>query len=462
MNKRLKSAAAVLFALLLAFSFMAGQQFEKVRAAQQGSTAGLAQVLSAVQPVLPSSDGKPAASAVPATDLFQEVLNLLRAQYVERVDGPSWERKLGYGAVRGMLATLADPYTRFMEPEEHQAFQKENEGHFDGIGATITMVPVPPAEGDETLTAMVRCPYCGSFVDAGKHQRVGIQAPLPNSPAARAGLRPHDLILSIDGESTQGMDLAAAVKLIRGKAGTKVKLLIGREGASSPLEKLITRGVIEVPAVEAKVPKHPGEVASLAINTFNERTAEMAEDAIKRFNEAKAGGLVIDLRDCPGGLFSSALQMARMFVPKGPVVYVQERGRERRPQPSDGGTKGPAFKGPLAVLVNAGSASASEILAGAIQDYRVGTIVGEPTWGKGVVQTVLPLVDGSAVVVTTAKYFTPKGRDINKTSEGKGGIIPDKLVKLPKDFQLNDVRLTDKDPQYAEAVKILQRKVAAR
>jgi len=461
MSRRLRSAVVLVFALSIAFSFLSGQQFERVRA-EQGKIASLGQVISATQPAASQAEDEAAAQDVSAAELFQEVFGALRSQFVEKIDGPSWERKLGYGAVRGMLAGLADPYTRFMEPEEHQAFQRENEGHFDGIGATITMMQVPATESEKKLSHTIQCSYCGSFLDPDiKHERVAIQAPLPNSPAAKADVRPRDLILAIDGKPTQGMDLGTAVRLIRGKAGTKVALSIGREGAAKPIEKTILRGVIDVPAVETKLPERPGGVGSLTINTFNERTLEMTLEGLKRLRAANAAALVLDLRDCPGGLFSSALQVGRLFVGDGPIVYVQERGRERRPQPSNSSKRGAAFRGPLAVLVNGGTASAAEILAGAVQDYGLGSVIGETTWGKGVVQTVLPLQDGSALVVTTAKYFTPKGRDINKTSDGKGGIVPDQVVKVPKDTVLTYVRLTDQDPQYAEALKILRRKVAA-
>lgn len=374
---------------------------------------------------------------------FQEALNQVRTLYVEEVKD---ESKLTYGAIRGMLASLSDPYTRLMEPKEYQDFMGENQGHFEGIGATLGMREVKPkqdqAETAKRVGAPVRCPVCGSDVTEAKLMRPTIIAPLPGSPAQRAGLRAEDTILKVDDLSTDGISLSEVVKHIKGPAGTKVTLLVGRRDATEPVKIVVTRGPIDVPAVESKM---LGDgVGYLKINTFSEKARADVERGLRSLRTQGMKGLLLDVRNNPGGSLRACLEVAALFV-KGPAVYIQERGGSRRPQQADNGGK--QFDLPLVMLVNKGSASASEILAGAIQDEHAGKVIGQTTFGKGLVQTVVRLSDGSALAITTAKYFTPSGRDVNEK-----GITPDKVVELAPDIE----PMSDKDVQKHAALEALK------
>jgi len=461
MSKTRRTLIALVVVLTIALSFQAGRRFQLASAMQASLSPGARVVTGLTLPHVRTASTPAHRTVVSEYQVLEDVWRTVTAHYVERLDSQASETKLAYGAARGLLAALGDPYTRFMDPDEYNEFQKETEGHFDGIGATITMLKVP-AESDQAKRLRgTTCPLCGGhfFPDSW---RVGVQAPLADSPAAKAGIRPHDLILAIDGMPTEGMDLTSAVKLIRGPAGKAVRLKIGRQGLSGPIEKMVVRAVITVPNVEVKVPRAPAGIGVITIRTFNEQAADGVAAGLQRMRKAKAGALVLDLRNCTGGLLKSAIDISRQFVPTGPILQVQERGQPRRAEPPDPKKPGDAPNLPIAVLVNGGTASAAEILAGAIQDEKKGFLVGERTFGKGLVQTVIPMRDGSAVAVTTARYFTPSGRDINRSASHAGGIVPDEIVPIPKNLVLEDVRLTDRDPQYARAVKDLQARIAVR
>ena len=461
MSRTHRTLMAFIVVLTIALSFQAGRRFQQASAMQVSPSPQASMVTGLAVPRAEPKDNLRRQSAVSEHDLIEDVWRTVTAHYVERLDSRSAETKLAYGAARGLLAALGDPYTRFMEPDEYDDFQRETEGHFDGIGATITMLKVPVEPDQAKRLAGVTCPLCGGHFFP-ENWRVAVQSPLPGSPAAKAGLRPHDFILAIDGMPTEGMDLNSAVKLIRGPAGKSVRLKIGRQGLDGPIEKTIIRGVITVPNVEVKAPRARGDIGVITIRTFNEQAADAVTAGLEQMKKDKASALVIDLRNCTGGLLRSALDIAREFIPTGPILQVQERGQPRRPEPPNPKKPGEAPNLPIAVLVNGGTASAAEILAGAIQDDKKGFLVGERTFGKGLVQTVVPMRDGSAVVVTTAKYFTPSGRDINRSAKHPGGIVPDEVVPFPKDLVMEDVRLTDRDPQYARAVKSLRSKITLR
>ncbi len=431
--------------VLTVSAFLAGRQYQVLAA--QRDTLDLRSLQAAAAPM--AATGKATVSDdvdLRPLEAFQEVLDNLRAHYVDKVDDTSG---LTYGAIRGMLQSLKDPYTRLLEPKDFAQFQKESEGHFDGIGATLSMTEVPglPSGAARSLPGL-RCPNCGADLHA-KTYRVSVTSPIAGSPAFKAGLRAGDLILKINGQPTDGMDVSEAVNLIRGESGTPVTLLVGREGLRKPLEIKIVRGTIDVPTVEHKMLE--GKIGYIRLNLFNEKIVPGTRAALADLEKQGMKGLVLDLRNNPGGLLGECVEVSRQFIDKGPVVFVQERGGAKRPYVGrESETK---FHHPLVVLVNGGTASASEILSGALQDYGVAKLVGTTTYGKGLVQTVLPMSDGSALLVTTARYYTPKGRDINKK-----GIAPDKVVELPADVT---EYLSDKDTQFHAALDMVRQEVAA-
>jgi carboxyl-terminal processing protease len=279
---------------------------------------------------------------------------------------------------------------------------------------------------------------------------MNIVAPLPGSPAAKAGVRAGDLILQIDGARTEGMTLTEAVNRIRGERGTKVKLLLGREGATQPIVREIMRGPIELPTVETRM--LDDRIGYMRVNYFYDDTGRSVTGGLKELREKRMRGLVLDLRNNPGGLLNRCVEVVRQFVAEEPVVYVQERGQPMRPFRGEGSGAGHRFELPLVVLINKGSASGSEILAGAIQDAKVGRLVGATTYGKGSVQTILPLRDGAAIALTTSKWYTLARRDISRK-----GIAPDVAVDMPAEVALDG----PDDVQYKKALELLRQQVAA-
>jgi len=438
----------LVFALLLVLTtcaFTAGRHYQLLAASQTPS--GLRYLSASTGQAVAGPDKTAAAGEgdLRPLETFQEVLDDLRQFYVDKVED---SRPLTYGAIRGMLRALDDPYTRFMEAKDYAAFRRESEGHFEGIGATLGMTEVPPVPDATRTLPTVVCPNCGADLHA-KSYRITVTSPIQGSPAAKAGLKAGDYILKVDGKSTAGMDLSEAVSLIRGQAGTPVTLTVGRKGLAKPFEVKIVRGTIDIPAVEYKM--LPGKVGYLRLNIFNEITADKSRKALDDLESQGMEGLLLDLRNNPGGLLGECVEVARQFVSKGPIVYIEERGGKRRSYDIPDAKR--KFAHPMVVLVNKGTASASEILSGAIQDYHLGTIVGTTTYGKGLVQTVMPLSDGSALSLTTARYYTPKGRDINKK-----GIEPDRVVELPAEVS---ELATDQDTQYQEALKLLRQEIAS-
>ena len=437
---------ALLVALMIC-SFMAGRQFQilsdsggfdlpqAARGTRVASAVGIA-----------PSDLANDVDLQPLETFGQALENVTR-YYVHPIED---RKKLTYGAVRGMLASLQDPYTRFMEPAEYRAFQQENEGHFEGIGATIGFTELKPNGDAAKVTPGLRCPSCGSEIHP-RGYRVSIVAPLPGSPAAKAGVQAGDLILQIDGVSTEGMTLGDAVKRIRGERGSTVKLLLGREGTAQPIAKEIVRGPIEVPTVETKMLE--GGIGYMRLNYFYEDTSKSVSEGLEKLRAEHMRGLVLDVRNNPGGLLNRCIEVAHEFVDKDPVVYVQERGQPMHPFFGGDKGKGHKFGYPLVMLINKGSASASEILAGAIQDTKTGKLVGTTTFGKGSVQTILPLKDGSALALTTSKWFTLSRRDIEHK-----GVAPDVTVEMKPDAAL----VSASDAQYQKALEMLREQVAAR
>lgn len=379
--------------------------------------------------------------------LFQEALRRLNQEYVEPIDHPE---ELTYSAIRGMLTPLKDPYTRYMDPKEFHDFNSENEGRFAGIGATLNMVEVPsvkPKAGEGIMAPMV-CPSCGAHISEAKYYRVAIVEPMPGTPAAKANLQPGDFITKIDDASTDGLLVGDVADKIRGVEGSQVKLTISRKGTEKPFDVTITRAQIEVPAVESKM--LDGNIGYMHVLSFNEKTATETRAALMDFNKANARGVVLDLRNNPGGLMSECIRVASMLLPTDNKLVVSTKSRGGHSEEYNR-TERPLYTAPLVVLVNKGSASASEILSGALKDYKRAEIVGESTFGKALVQSVIPLSDGSAMAITTAHYYTPAGHDI-----AKKGVAPDVVVELDKDVKIT----SEKDNQAEAALRILKEEMA--
>jgi len=454
MRLRYQLVLAVLVITLMVSSFLAGRQFESVAAvaAEAGleyerDGSGLVAALFGL-----NEGGKAEIDDISLQPLetFQEVLTHLRRQYVSQIED---ERKMSYGAVRGMLAVLRDEpfedrYSRFMEPPEYRSFLEENEGHFGGIGAEIGVREIDVEEVPELKG--VRCPVCGSEISNPKRFQTVIIAPLPGSPAERAGIRAGDAILRIDDMPTAGITLGEVVQRIKGRPGTLVKLLVAHSGEAQPTEVQITRSVIQVRSVEWRL--LPDRIGYLHISTFNDTTPDLVKEALADLRGQGMRALLLDLRNNAGGGLEVCVEVASQFIDDGPVVYIQERGEERRARNAHPGTG--RVEVPLVALVNVGTASSAEILAGVIQDYELGSLVGVKTFGKGLVQTVFPLRDGSALALTTARYFTPKLRDIDHR-----GISPNVVVEQPSSKEYV-APLGESDAQGAEALRLLKKALA--
>ncbi len=337
--------------------------------------------------------------------LLVDVLGLVSDNYVDEPE----TQKLIYGAASGMVRTL-DPYSQFMEPEFHREMKTETEGQFGGVGLRLTLV-------DDWLT---------------------VQTPMPGSPAYRLGVLPNDRVLEIDGAATKDMNMSDALRTLRGAPGTKVKLKLERGledhgndegGAWKTLTVDITRELVKIESTLSM--KLDGGVGYLRIAEFSAKTADDVADAVKKLKKDGATSLIVDLRNDPGGLLSAAVEVASMFLGEGKlVVYTQGRKPDSR-QDFTAGAKAPYPALPLVVLINGGSASGSEIVAGAMQDHKRAVVVGERSFGKASVQSLIPLPDGSGLRLTVARYYTPAGRSIQRDEKNKtGGIVPDILVPV--------------------------------
>ena len=322
-------------------------------------------------------------------ELFEHALSIVRSDYVEEPDS----KQLMYGALKGMLATL-DPYSQFLDPDSYNELRVETEGEFGGLGIEITIK-------DDLLT---------------------IISPIDDTPAYRAGLKPGDRIVKIDGEITRGITLLEAVKKLRGEPRTPVVLTILREGDNELKDVSVTRDIIKIESVrDAKILEE--HVGYIRVSDFREGTSRDLTDALARLKDEGMHGLIVDVRNNPGGLLDVAVTVTELFLRRDEVV-VSTKGRLRNQNLEYRARRDGSVNGqPVVVLINEGSASASEIFAGAIQDHKRGILIGEKSHGKGSVQTVFPMKDGSALRLTTSKWFTPSGRPIHDT-----GITPDVVV----------------------------------
>lgn len=325
---------------------------------------------------------------------------------------PSSEDSMTAGAIDGMLGTLGDKYAMYFTPKEYTDFQTTQKGEFYGIGVSVGL---------------------------SKDGQPQIAQVFPNTPASKAGLKPGDLIVALNGVRKAKWDLEDFVSKMRGPIGTKVAIEVKR-GTATPFPVTLTRDRIVVPNTEVKT--FPGGVGYVRLMTFNERAGADLNTALRQLDAKGAKGYILDLRGNPGGLLTSAVDVVSLFVKDGVVVRVDERGKPEEEIRTNGGT---VFGKPLVVLIDANSASASEIVSGALEDYARATLVGETSYGKGSVQTILPLANGGGMKLTTAHYLTPKKNVIN----GKG-VTPDIVVKM--DPKLQASATTDTQLQRAIAV----------
>ena len=364
-----------------------------VLAALGGTVAGVLISTQIAAPLIAQEADKPA-SVYQQLDLFGDIFERIRADYVEPVD----EKKLIEAAINGMLTSL-DPHSSYLPPDDYDDMRVQTRGTFGGLGIEVTQ--------EEGFIKVV--------------------SPMDGTPAAEAGIESGDFITQVDGESLMGLTLDQAVEKMRGPVGSELTITIVREGTTEPFDVTLTRDTIKLTAVKGRL---EGKTAVLRITTFNDQTYPNLEDSLKKaVDEAggmdKINGVVLDLRNNPGGLLTQAIKVSDAFLDKGEIVST--RGRNPEDSERYNATAGDLAEGkPIVVLINGGSASASEIVTGALQDHHRAVVVGTKSFGKGSVQTIMPIQGDGAMRLTTARYYTPSGRSIQAL-----GIAPDITVQQP-------------------------------
>lgn len=327
------------------------------------------------------------------------------------------------GAYKGLLEGLGDPYTCYYTAEEFDALMETTSGTYYGIGAVV----------QQNLKTMY----------------ITIVKPYVDGPAYNAGMLPGDIIYMVDGVDVTGMDIDNVVAMMKGPEGTIVKVSVIRDGVADPVELTITRGKIEIETIEYEMLDN--SIGYIAISGFDEPTPKQFKDAIKDLQKQNMKGLVIDLRDNGGGLLDAVVEMLDYILPKGMIVYTEDKYGNRE---EFKGTDKETLELPMAVMINGNSASAAEIFAAAMQDYEAATLVGTTSFGKGIVQSILPLTDGTAVKITISRYFTPKGVCIHGE-----GVTPDVEVELKEELKQQVIIPKDQDNQLAEAIKAVLGKI---
>ncbi len=346
-------------------------------------------------------------------DLFGEVLEKIKEDYVDEVD----QTGLMDSAINGVLQSL-DPYSAYMSPELFTEMQTDTRGEFGGLGIEIGM-------------------------EAGV---VKVISPIDDTPAAKAGIKAGDYIVKIGDEQVQGKSLMEAVKIMRGPVGTDIKLTIRRKNVKKPLEFKITRKIIEIKSVNSEILGEKENLGYIRLKSFNENSDKQFLKVVKKFEKnLKLKGYIIDLRNNPGGLLTQAINITDFFLEEGEIVST--KGRKLLETRKFFARKGDEIKGkPIVVLINNGSASASEIFAGALKDHKRAIILGESSYGKGSVQSIIPLRNGGGMRLTISKYYLPSGKSISEV-----GVTPDILVEEKgEDFEIK----TKKDNQLNYAVKL--------
>lgn len=396
--------------ILIIVSFLAGQSSQKEQSAIQYSAQDGDYEVSIDNKYSTTPEGKTIKNV--DFNLYWQVWDTVKTTYVDSEEIS--EEDLFYGSLEGMIKAVDDPYTSFLDPELSKRFNDDLSGSFEGIGAEIGI-------RDDTLT---------------------IIAPIDGMPAQEAGLKSGDKVLSIDGKSTAGISIDKAVDTIRGEKGTDVTLTIYREGLEETKDITITRGVITIESVTTEMLED--QIMLISISNFNEDTEAIFSQAIEEAKTKEAKGIILDLRNNPGGFLDSAIEIASEWVETGPVVLEKFDENDITKYQAKGVARLKDYK--TVVLLNQGSASASEIVAGALQDYNEATIVGEQSYGKGSVQTLKPFSDGSSLKVTVAKWLTPQGDSISEK-----GITPDVEIEYSiEDFE------NDRDPQLDKAMEIIK------
>lgn len=346
--------------------------------------------------------------------LLWDAIAEINEKYVNR---PADMEKVLYGAVSGAVSALEDPYSEFLPPRAAQEFRDELAGNLEGIGAEIAI----------------------------KNDLLTVISPLSDSPAEKAGVKAGDYIEKINGAETRGLGIGEAVEKIRGPAGTKVVLTVYHKGLTDSQDITITRAKIEIQSVESEIRKENGKkIGYIKMRRFGEDTARNMESIVSDFLTQNVDGIILDVRNNPGGFLETAVDVASLWVPEGKIVVIQEFGGGER-QEYQSQSSGRLSDVPTVVLVNGGSASASEIVAGALRDHDLATLVGEKSFGKGSVQEVINMRDNADLKLTIAKWLTPAGHDLNKD-----GLEPDEKVELKdEDFA------ADRDPQMTKALELL-------
>ena len=344
----------------------------------------------------------------------KEIENLINQYYLDEID----EQQIEDTMYTGLVAGLDDPYSVYYTEEELKTMEESTSGEYSGIGATLTQNP------DTKEMSVVSC--------------------FENTPAEEAGLLPGDIIVGWNGSSVEGMELSELVSKIKTDPDEHLTLEIERDGDTMEVE--LTRREVEIPTVESEM-LHD-QIGYIKLLEFDEVTAEQFRAALDQLEEQEMEKQIIDVRDNPGGVLQTVCDMLDELLPEGLIVYTEDKDGNKKEYTSDGEHQ---FTKPLAVLTNENSASASEIFAGAIQDYSLGTIVGTTTFGKGIVQRIFYLSDGTGVKLTVAKYYTPKGHDIHKK-----GITPDVEVELDENLKNKITISHDEDNQLQKAIKLLQ------
>lgn len=348
----------------------------------------------------PSEEVKEEISSYEMDEKIEGLITLINEKYYK--DDVDMDQLMD-GIYHGLMDAVGDPYTRYYSPEEFQGLLEDTTGRYSGIGAYVRY--------DTTLNYPV------------------ISKPIPGSPAEEVGLMPEDILIEVDGESVYDMgDLDAVVKLIKGEEGTTVNVTILRGKDKERLEFTIQRRKITVETVTYEL--YDDKMAYMQITSFDTVTPTQFLKAKLELEKGGMKGLILDLRGNPGGSLAAVVTIAKQLLPKGLIVYIEDRYGERVEYECSGKNE---IDIPMVVLIDKGSASASELLSGAIQDYGVGTLIGTTSYGKGIVQDIIPLDDGSAIKITTSSYFTPKGRNIHGT-----GIEPDIICEFDSEAYVND------------------------
>ena len=369
-----------------------------------------------------SNENKELEELLEENDLVDEQMLRKLSSIEEVIDqyyykGDLDEEVLSEGVYRGILDAVGDPYTCYFSEEELKDMLESSEGVYHGIGAYVSL--------DQT----------------GMYPM--ITAPIAGSPAEEAGLRPGDIVYEINGEPTYGKTLDAAVSIMRGEEGTEVDVTIFRSSENEYIHLTLVRRRVESPTVTYEMLED--NIGYIQITQFSEVTVEQFEEALASVRDSGMEGLIIDLRANPGGSLTSVIGIGRMLLPKGLIMYTEDKYGNRDEYKSDGKHE---FDKPLVVLVDGNSASASEVLAGAIKDYELGTLVGTTTFGKGIVQTILPLKDGSGIKITTSSYYSPKGNNIHGT-----GIEPDVVCEFDSEAYYGEEQFDNQLDRAKEVLK---------